>query len=217
MPATQRERRIHGLYVIVDPAACGGRSAVDVARMALEGGARMLQWRDKLRDKGDQLDDVRRVREMCDAHDALLIVNDHADLALAAGAAGVHVGQHDLPVAAVRLITGASAIIGVSTNNPDEARRGESDGADYVAVGAIFPTQSKGVTRPADLQRLRDVKAAVSLPVVAIGGIGPANIGEVIAAGADAAAVISAVCGAPDPRAAAAALSAAFVDAKPPR
>ena len=107
-------------------------------------------------------------------------------------------------------IAGAAMIIGVSTNNAAEARAAEAAGADYVAVGAIFATASKEVTRPANIERLREVKAAVSVPVVAIGGIDAGNIASVAAAGADAAAVISAVCGADDPRAAAARLAAAF-------
>lgn len=204
-------RTIAGLYVIIDPDACRGRSPVDVAREALAGGASMLQWRDKRRDKGDQLADARAIVALCGEHRALFIANDHADFALAAGADGVHLGQHDLPVEAVRPIAGDTMIIGVSTNNAGEARRAEASGADYVAVGAIFPTSSKDVTRAASLDRLREVKAAVRVPVVAIGGINASNIAGVVAAGADAAAVISAVCGADDPRAAAAELAASFV------
>lgn len=203
------EQGIHGLYVIIDPDACAGRSAADVARLALEGGAQVVQWRDKRRDKGDQLDDARAIGGLCRAHRAPFIVNDHADLALAVGADGVHLGQHDLPVDAVRPIVG-TMIIGVSTNTVEEAQHAEAAGADYVAVGAIFPTRSKDVTRAASLDRLREVRAAVRVPVVAIGGIDAANISDVIAAGADAAAVISAVCGAADPGRAAAELAAAF-------
>jgi thiamine-phosphate diphosphorylase len=115
-----------------------------------------------------------------------------------------------LPVDAVRPIVGAAAIIGASTNNAEEARRAERASADYVAVGAIFSTQSKGNTRPADLDRIRLVKAAVSVPVVAIGGISASNIASVVEAGADAAAVISAICGADHPAAAARELASAF-------
>jgi thiamine-phosphate diphosphorylase len=129
---------------------------------------------------------------------------------MACGADGVHLGQHDLPIEAVRPIAGPGMIIGVSTNSAVEARAAEARGADYVAVGAIFSTASKGNTRPADLERLSQVKAAVRVPVVAIGGIDASNIRSVIEAGADAAAVISAVCGADDPRAAARELAAAF-------
>jgi len=189
--------------VIIDPEASRGRDAVEVARLALEGGASMLQWRDKRRDKGEQLPDVRAVRELCARHGALLIVNDHADLAVAVGADGVHLGQKDLPPEAVRGMLGEGSVIGVSTNNVEEARRAEENGAGYVAVGSIFPTASKEVTRPASPERLAEVKAAVGVPVVAIGGIDEGNIDRVLEAGADAVAVISAVCSAEDVREAA--------------
>lgn len=210
MSDTSAAPRLHGLYVIIDPDACGARPAVEVARLALEGGASALQWRDKRRDKGDQLGDVRVIAALCRAAGVPLIVNDHADLALAAGADGVHLGQHDLPIDAVRPYTRAAMIIGVSTNNAAEARAAEAAGADYVAVGAIFPTQTKGNTRPADTGRIVEVKAAVGVPVVAIGGINASNITQVVEAGADAAAVISAVCSTGDPHAAARELAAAF-------
>jgi thiamine-phosphate pyrophosphorylase len=204
--------RIAGLYVIIDPDLCAGRDPVEVARLALEGGASMLQWREKRREKGDQLAQARAIREQCAEHRAIFIVNDHADLALAAGADGVHLGQHDLPPEAVRTFVPRDFIVGVSTNNVDEARRAEANGASYIAIGAIFPTSSKEPerTRAASLDVLRDVKAAVRVPVVAIGGINASNIDDVIAAGADAVAVISAVCGAEDVRGAAQELSARF-------
>jgi thiamine-phosphate diphosphorylase len=204
------ERRISGLYAIIDPSACRGRNPVEVARLALEGGASVLQWRDKRRDKGEQLPDVRAVRELCRGAGGLLIVNDHADLAMAVDADGVHVGQKDLPVDVVRRLVGDAMIVGASTNLIDEARRAEESGASYVAVGSIFPTASKDVTRPASVDRLREVRAAVRLPIVAIGGIDRSNIALIIEAGADAAAVISAVCGSHDPRTAAATLASAF-------
>jgi len=201
---------IRGLYVIVDPEQTRGRDPVEVARQALEGGASLIQWRDKARDKGEQLPQLRAVRDLCRQHGALLIVNDHADLALAAGADGVHLGQKDLPPAAVRAFVPPDFIVGVSTNNVEEARRAQADGASYVAVGALFPTASKAVTRPASPQRLREVKEAVSVPVVSIGGINEGNIDQVLAAGADAVAVISAIIAADDVREAAARLAAHF-------
>ena len=209
--------RIGGLYVIIDPAACGGRSTVGVARAALAGGASMLQWRDKARDKGEQLDDLRAIYRLCLDHDAILIVNDHADLALVLddasprrGLLGVHVGQKDLPLSDVRRIVPPDFVVGVSTNNPDEALQAEHDGAGYVAVGDIFGTTAKQGTRPASPQRLAQVKAAVHLPVIGIGGINAGNVAQVMAAGADGVAVISAVCGAPDPESAARELLAAM-------
>lgn len=212
---------IRGLYVIIDPDACRGRDPVGVAELALEGGASVIQWRDKRRDKrrdkGERLDEARAIAALCRARHACFIFNDHADLAIAAGADGVHVGQKDLPVALVRAIVdgaqpsaAARMIIGASTNTIDEAQRDEAAGADYVAVGAIFPTASKDGTRPASLERVREVKAAVRVPVVAIGGIDASNIRDVVAAGADAAAVIRAVCAADEPRAAAHELASCF-------
>ena len=202
--------RLRGLYVIIDPAVAQGRDELAIARAALDGGARLLQLRDKTREKGPQLPIAEGLRALCREHGATFIVNDHVDLALAAGADGVHVGQKDLPVRVVRRLLPEGAIVGCSTNDADEARRAEADGADYVSVGRLFPTGSKGDTRPATLETLRSVKAAVSLPVCAIGGINESNIDDVIAAGADMAAVIAAVIAAPDVEAAARRLAQRF-------
>ena len=166
--------------------------------------------RDKDREKGLQLPLAESLASLCRDAGALFIVNDHVDLALAAGADGVHVGQKDLPVAVVRRIAGPAMVIGCSTNNADEARKAEADGADYVSVGRLFETASKSDTRQATVDSVREVKAAVSLPVCAIGGINESNIDAVIAAGADMVAVIGAVAGGPDPRAAARRLAGRF-------
>jgi thiamine-phosphate diphosphorylase len=202
---------IGGLYVLIDPSACRGRNPVEVGRAALEGGARMLQWRDKLRDKGEQLSDARALYELCQNYDATLIINDHADLALVLaggrsperGAIGVHVGQHDLPLEALWSIVPDYFVVGASTNNPDEALAAERAGADYVAVGDLFGTTAKTGTRPASPARLKEVKDKARVPVIGIGGINASNVREVIEAGADGIAVISAVCSADDPEAAA--------------
>jgi thiamine-phosphate pyrophosphorylase len=203
-------RSVAGLYVVLDPEHCKGRDPISVATQALEGGATVIQWRDKTRDKGDQLPQVRALRELCSRYLALLIVNDHVDVALIAGADGVHVGQHDLPVADVRRIVPADFIVGCSTNNPDEARQAQDAGASYVAVGRVFPSGSKANTREASPETVRQVKQAVTVPVIAIGGITLENVDEVIAAGADAAAVIAAVCEADDVEEAAIVLSKRF-------
>jgi thiamine-phosphate diphosphorylase len=207
--------KLAGLYVIIDPALCLGRDAVEVGRAALRGGAAMLQWRDKLRDKGEQLAQARALYQACIEYDAVFISNDHADLAMvlsssrapARGGIGVHVGQKDLPLSVVRRIVPSYFVVGVSTNNPDEAAAAEAAGATYVAVGDIFGTTAKQGTRSASPERLAEVKARVSVPVFGIGGISKANIGLVRAAGADGVSVISAVCSAPDPEAAARELS----------
>ena len=201
---------LRGLYVIIDPAVAGERDVSHIAREAIAGGAAFVQWRDKTREKGRQLANLRALAEICREAGVPLIVNDDVDLALAAGADGVHVGQRDLPVADVRRLVPGGWIVGASTNNADEARAAEADGADYVSVGNLFGTTSKDDTRPATLETLREVKAAVRVPVCAIGGIDESNIAGVVAAGADMAAVISAVTAADDPRAAAQRLAAAF-------
>jgi thiamine-phosphate pyrophosphorylase len=202
--------KLRGLYVIIDPAVAAGRDVLFIAREAIAGGATMLQWRDKTREKGLQLLDVEALAAVCRANGVPLIINDDVDLALVTGADGVHVGQKDLPVTAVRRMVPGDWIVGASTNNVAEARQAEADGASYVSVGNLFGTSSKNDTRPATLETLRAVKAAVNVPVCAIGGINETNIADVAAARADIASVISAVVTADDPRAAAARLATAF-------
>ena len=202
--------KLRGLYVIIDPAVAPGRDELEIARAALDGGARLIQLRDKTREKGLLLPVTEALQALCRERGALFIVNDHVDLALAVGADGVHVGQKDLPVAAVRRLA-PEMVIGCSTNNAEEARGAEADGADYVSVGRLFPTGSKDDTRPATTKTLRAVKAAVSLPVCAIGGINESNIDDVLAAGAEMAAVIAAVIAAPDVAAAARRLASRFI------
>jgi len=201
---------LRGLYVILDPNLAGGRDIVKIARDAVVGGARAIQWRDKTREKGLQLPDVQGIAAVCRGARVPLIINDDADLALAVGAAGVHVGQKDLPVLVVRRLGPFGWIVGASANTVDEARQAEIDGADYVSVGNLFGTSSKDDTRPATLETLREVKAAVRVPVCAIGGINETNVDSVIAAGADMAGVISAVVAARNPRTAAQRLAGRF-------
>ena len=223
--ALRREQahRIRGLYVIIDPEVTGGRPPLDIARAALNGGARMLQLRDKLRDKGEQLPLAIALRELCAAHDALLIINDHADLAAAIGSdstgphhtglpnVGLHIGQTDLPVAEARRILGPGQVLGRSNREIDLIIESQRLGADHVAFGAMYPTSTKQVTRaPQGPARLREARAAAAVPLVAIGGITADNVAPVVDAGADAVCVTAAVGLAPEPEAAAAALTAAI-------
>jgi thiamine-phosphate pyrophosphorylase len=194
----QKAERIAGLYVIIDAEALRGRSEVEVARQAIQGGARMIQLRDKLRPKGMLVHLARELQKVCAESDVLFIVNDYLDLAIAADTDGLHIGQEDLPFSVARNMLPADKIIGCSSATLDEAIEAEKQGADYIAVGSIFPTPSKTGTRVAGLKMLRQVKKNVSVPVVAIGGINEDNVANVINAGADAVAVISAVLGADD-------------------
>ena len=194
--------RVYGLYVIIDPEVTGDRDPLEVARGVLKGGARMLQLRDKLREKGQTLPLARALKEMCAEYDALLIVNDHADLAAVVGADGLHIGQGDLPVAEARRILKPQQIVGRSNHLPEEALESQAQGADHVAVGAMYPTTTKAsISRraPAGPEAARTVKKAVDVPVVAIGGINEENVEPVVKAGADAICVTSAVGLARDP------------------
>ncbi|HLB12032.1 MAG TPA: thiamine phosphate synthase [Dehalococcoidia bacterium] len=199
----EKAAAVRGLYVIIDGQALGGRTEVQVAQAAISGGASVIQFRDKVREKGQVLPTVMALRDLCKKAGVIYLINDHVDLALAVGADGVHVGQKDLPVPLARRLLPIDALVGCSTNNVEEALRAQEDGADYVAVGALFPTSSKSDIRPASLRVLEAVRQATTLPIVAIGGINRDNAAEAVAAGADAVAVIGAVSAAPDPEAAA--------------
>ena len=196
--------KVSGIYVIVDPEATRGRPVVEVARASLEGGARVVQLRDKLRDKGPMLETACELKALCDEFGALFVMNDHADVALVSGAHGLHVGQTDLPVEAARRVLEPNQIVGSSNGTVEEAVRSSADAVDYIAVGAIYSTTTMGKSgrRALGPEMVRRVKSAVSQPVVAIGGINETNIAEVVAAGADCACVVSAITFADDPRAA---------------
>lgn len=197
-----KARRVRGLYVLIDTAALVGRGHLEVARQALRGGARVIQLRDKTTPKADLLELARQLAELCAEHGALFIMNDYLDIAVAGGADGLHLGPNDLPVAAARKLVPIDMILGRSTTSPELAAAAEADGVDYIAVGSMFPTPSKETAVVIGPETLARVREMTSLPLVAIGGIDADNAAEVIAAGADAVAVISAVVSAPDVEAA---------------
>jgi thiamine-phosphate pyrophosphorylase len=176
-------------YAIVDTA--GGHDPVDLARVLLGAGARVMQLRLKDTSSRDFLAAARAIVALCRERGALLIVNDRADIARLAGTGGVHVGQHDLPLADARAIMGPAAIIGVSTHTVDQARAAAAGGADYIGFGAIYSGGLKNVQNARGLEGLRAVRDAVTLPIVAIGGITEVTMPDVLAAGADAAAIIT--------------------------
>jgi len=186
-------RNLTGLYAIIDSQALSGRSHMEVASQLIWGGAKTIQLRDKLRSRGELLPIAQQLKNLCSEHTVLFIVNDYLDLALATGADGLHLGQKDLPIKVARKLLPIDIILGCSVTTVDQATAAESDGADYIAVGSIYPTSSKERAKVVGLERLRQVRQAVSLPLVAIGGINEDNVAEVVAAGADAVAVISAI------------------------
>lgn len=209
--------RCRGLYVIVDPALTGGRDPRGVAEEAILGGASTVQLRVKEAAKGDWLPLAADLRRICHNAGAAFIVNDHPDVAVAVQADGVHLGQHDLPLGEARKALAPWQAVGTSNALVEEAAASHAAGADYIAVGRMFPTGSKSDTRPAGLETLRAVREAVPRggpPVLAIGGITPENAGQVGAAGADGVCVIAAVTQAADPRDAAARLLSAFEESR---
>ena len=191
------------LYVILDRGAAGHRDLVPLLEAVLAGGCRAVQLREKSMPLDDLYPVARELRRRCRESGCLFIVNDRVDLALAVEADGVHVGQDDLPAGEARRLLRPGMILGVSTHDEGQARRARDDGADYVAVGSMFPTGSKTGFRLVGPDLVRRVRPEIPVPLVAIGGITVDNVTEVIRAGADAVAVISAVCAASDPAAAA--------------
>ena len=186
------------LYAIVDPLDTG-RAPLILAQALLDGGARVLQLRLPSATSRELFDAARALRPLTRRTGALLIVNDRPDVARAADADGVHLGQDDLPATAARRIVGPEAIVGVSTHDVAQARAAAAAGADYLGVGPIFTTTTKANALDArGLALVRDVRAAVTLPLVAIGGITPDTAGAVRAAGADAVAMIGALVRADD-------------------
>ena len=176
----------------------GGHDPVALASQLLDSGARILQLRLKDRSSRDLLSIATTVAGLCRNRGALFIVNDRADIAKLAGADGVHVGQDDLPLAAAKAVIGDRMFVGVSTHSVEQAREAEAGGADYIGFGAIYSGGLKNVANAQGLDRLRTVRAAVKLPIVAIGGITQATVPEVLNAGADAVAIITDIVRAPD-------------------
>ena len=187
------------LYVVLDRTAARGRDLDDLLAAVIEGGCRMVQLREKEWPSGRLLPLARRLRERCGRAGVTFVVNDRVDLAVAVRADGVHVGQDDLPARVARPLLRPGMILGVSTHGVEQARAARDDGAGYVAVGSMYATATKPdfeLVGPALIRKLRD---EIRVPLIGIGGITHDNVVEVVRAGADGVAVISAVCAAPDP------------------
>lgn len=192
------------LYVITDRGIGRGRPHEEIARLAIAGGAGIIQLRDKICSKEDLIRTGRTIAAIARDSGTLFIVNDRPDLAIACGAGGVHLGQDDMPAAIARKTVPEDFIIGVSVCTPAQAVRAEKDGADYLAASPVFPTGSKPDAKSfCGIDGIRRIRAVSQLPLIAIGGITKENACDVILAGADGIAVISAVVGEPDIAAAA--------------
>ena len=199
--AEQRREKLSRMRLYLITGDQGGE--VETARIveaALEGGASVIQLRKKTMAKGEQYSIARALRRLTQLHGALFIVNDHADIAIAADADGVHLGQDDLPPSAVRELPGFDGrLIGRSTHSLEQAKGAIDEGADYIAVGPVYPTPTKAGRPPVGTALVSDVAAIADRPFLAVGGINDENAPAVVEAGAGAIAVVRAVYDAADP------------------
>ena len=201
---------VRGLYAVTPDGAATGR-LLDQVRTALQGGARLVQYRNKSDDSQVKLEQARALQALCSEHAAAFIVNDDVAIAAASGAAGVHLGRDDGSLAHARAALGPGKLIGISCyDDLGLARAAAKAGADYVAFGSFFPSRVKPGAVRASLALLESAKRELALPIVAIGGITSANGGALVRAGADALAVISALFDEPDVAAAAARFTPLF-------
>lgn len=183
----------YSIYLVTDEACLHGRPLLKCVEEALAAGVTLVQYRAKAVDGGVLYAEACRLKELCDKYNVPLIINDRLDIALAVGAAGVHLGQDDLPCAVARRLVGEDFIIGVSAHNPAEAVQAVSEGADYLGCGAVFGTATKHDVAKLGLENLRSIRKAVTVPMVGIGGITADNYAEVLATGADGAAIVSGI------------------------
>jgi len=206
LPTPEAPRRVllpGGLYLILDPAVAGSCSLTDIVQTALDAGVRLFQLRMKTVETGRLHEMASVLCPLVHQGGGTFIVNDRVDVAQAIGADGVHLGQEDVPLADARAILGAGRLIGISTHTLAQALEAQAGGADYIGYGPVFPTATKENPDPVvGVAGLREARAKVGIPIVAIGGINAQNAANAHAAGADCIAVVSAVLAAADPKAA---------------
>lgn len=190
----------YSIYLVTDDGCLQGRALIDCVREALEGGVTLVQYRAKTASSAEMYAEALQLKALCDSFNVPLIINDRLDIAMAVGAAGVHLGQDDLPCAAARKILGEDYIIGVSAHNQAEAKAALQSGADYLGCGAVFGTATKADVKKLGTDGLAAICKAKGLPVVGIGGVTADNYREVRAAGADGAAIVSGILAQPDIR-----------------
>ena len=188
-----KRERISGVYIIIDGQNLAGRSEVEATRQVIQGGARVVQLRDKLRSKRDIIDVAHELRQMCAEANVLFIMNDQIDVAVAVDADGVHLGVNDLPVPLAREMMSLDKIIGCTVRTVDQAFKAQEEGVDYIGVGSMYSSPTKPDAEVVGPERLQEIRGKVSIPIVAIGGINKTNVDTVVEAGADSVAVISAV------------------------
>ena len=198
----------YSLYLVTDRGLAQGRSTLDIVKAAVQGGVTCVQLREKECPTLEFIEQALSIKEFLSARGIPLIINDRLDVAQAVGADGIHLGQTDMPLDMARAIAGDSMIIGISAESLEDAIEAEKGGADYLGVSPIYATPTKTDTAPPlGLEGLRQIRQAVDIPLVGIGGLNRDNAAEVIRGGADGVAVVSAIVAAEDPRAAAEELS----------
>ena len=190
----------YSIYLVTDDGCLQGRALIDCVREALEGGVTLVQYRAKTASSAEMYAEALQLKALCDSFKVPLIINDRLDIAMAVGAAGVHLGQDDLPCAAARKILGEDYLIGVSAHNPADAKTALQSGADYLGCGAVFGTATKADVKKLGTEGLTAICREKGLPVVGIGGVTADNYREVRAAGADGAAIVSGILAQPDIR-----------------
>jgi len=197
-------RAMQGLYLVTDRDLCGGRPLQDVVRAAVAGGAAWVQLREKNLSTRAFVEEAAAVKALLAPHKVPLIINDRLDVALAVGADGVHVGQDDMPYPLARAVLGKKMIIGLSVETWEDVEAAEKWDVDYLGVSPVFATPTKTDTKGSwGLEGITRIRSFSRHPLVAIGGLNATNTGAAVRAGADGIAVVSAICAAPDPFAAA--------------
>ncbi len=181
------------LYAVTDRHWLNGRSLYEVVKESLDGGATFIQLREKTLDEASFLDEARQIKKLCEEYKVPFVINDNVEIAMAIDADGVHVGQSDMEAGNVREKLGPDKIIGVSAQTVEQAVLAEKRGADYLGVGAVFPTGSKDDALEVSHETLKEICEAVSIPVIAIGGITIDNTKELAGSGIVGVAVISAI------------------------
>lgn len=194
------------LYAVTDRAWVGRQTLLEQIEDALRGGVTMVQLREKELDESAFLREAVQVRKLCHKYHVPLIINDNVDVALESGADGVHVGAEDAPASQIRARAGADFIIGVTAKTVEQAKLAQESGADYIGVGAVFPSPTKKNAIRITTQQLHTICSSVAIPAVAIGGIASSNLSQLHGGGMAGVAVVSAIFGAADIRGAAVAL-----------
>lgn len=198
MPLDHYKKQLHGIHVLLSASPVNGLSSEELARIAVEASASVVQLREKAMPMDELLPIAKKIRKICE--DNTFIVNDRVDLAKIIEADGVHLGQDDLPIKNAREILGENAIIGISTGSVHEAIIAEQKGANYIGFGHMYPTASKiKLTPPKSLQELESICSAVSIPVIAIGGITVDNSVDILKCSIGGIALLSAFSNAHDP------------------